>query len=186
MKQLRIPMSRIAVLIGHEGETKKDIEEKTGVELDIDSRTGEVTIILDEEGPEASPEDPLLSFKVEYIVKAIGRGFSPEKALLLLRDDMYFKLIDIRDYSGKSSNAQHRLKARLIGEHGKTREIIEELSEVKIVVAGYSVSLIGDYYHLGVAETAVDMLLHGARHAQVYSFLEKKRREAHQMKQAEI
>jgi len=182
MKELRIPMSRVAVLIGHEGETKQMIEERTGVHLDVNSKTGEVTI-HDTEEP---GEDPLLSLKIEYIVKAIGRGFSPENALLLLQDDMYFKLIDIRDYVGKSKNAQHRAKARLIGEHGKTRELIEELSGVKLVISGYSVGLIGGFYRLNIAETAVDMLLNGSRHATVYSFLERKRREVRSMRQPEF
>jgi len=182
MKQLRIPMSRLAVLIGHEGETKQMLEEQIGVHLDIDSKTGEVTI-YDDEGKK---EDPLLSLKVEYIIKAIGRGFSPENALLLLDDDMYFKLIDIRDYVGKKKNAQHRAKARLIGEHGRSRELIEELSEVKITISGYSVALIGDFYNLNIAETAVDMLLNGSRHASVYGFLEKKRRELRYTKRPEL
>ncbi len=44
MKYLKIPMERIGVLIGHNGETKQDLEEKSGVKLNIDSKEGEVTI----------------------------------------------------------------------------------------------------------------------------------------------
>ena len=182
MQQLSIPISRVPILIGHEGETKKAIEEQTGVHLDINSTSGEVTI-FDDEGPK---DDPLLSLKVEHIVKAVGGGFTPESALLLLRDDMYFKLIDIRDSMGKNRNAQHRAKARLIGEHGKTRELIEGIGDVKITISDNSVALIGDFYKLSVAETAVDMLLNGSRHATVYSYLEKKRREIASMKQPEL
>jgi len=174
MKQLKIPMSRVAVLIGHEGGTKRLIEEKTGAKVLVNSKTGDVTI-YDEE---CAQKDPLLPLKVEYIIKAIARGFSPENALLLLRDDMYFKMFDIRDYVGKHKTAQRRARGRVIGEKGRTREIIEELTGVKVSVSGYSVSLIGDFESLSVAEVAVDMLLHGARHSTVYSFLEKKRREA--------
>ena len=183
MKQIRIPMSRIPILIGHEGETKQFIEKKAGVELIINSTTGEITILGDEELPQ---EDPLLPLKVEHIVKAIARGMAPENAFLLFNDDIYFKIIDIRDYVGKSRNSQQRTRARIIGEQGRTREIIEEQSGAKIAIEGYSVVIIGDFYQLDTATTAVDMILSGARHASVYSFLEKKRREAHLMKMPEL
>ncbi len=190
MKQLKIPMSRIPVLIGHDGEMKKLIEEKAGIRFDVNSTNGDVTIYDDIPEEElVNPEnqrDPLISLKIEYLVKAIARGFSPENALLLLQDDMYYRLIDIRDYSGKSRNAQHRVKARIIGEDGKTREVLEDLSGCKVAISGYSVSLIGDYYSIEIATTAVDMLLHGARHAQAYSFLEKKKREMANMKMPEF
>ena len=77
MQQLSIPISRVPILIGHEGETKKAIEEQTGVHLDINSTSGEVTI-FDDEGPK---DDPLLSLKVEHIVKAVGMDASVYKAI---------------------------------------------------------------------------------------------------------
>ena len=40
----RIPKDRIAVIIGKGGATRKMIEEACGAKLEIDSRTGEVSV----------------------------------------------------------------------------------------------------------------------------------------------
>jgi len=67
------------------------------------------------------------------------------------------------------------IKARLIGAHGKTRRILEELTGVDVSVAGHSVALIGDAFEMAIAREAVVMLLRGSEHATVYRFLERKR-----------
>ncbi|MFO8110537.1 MAG: KH domain-containing protein [Thermoplasmata archaeon] len=99
MPSIKIPKERIGVLIGENGRTKEKIEKKTGALLDIDSNSGVVDIDT------RNVDDPVLTLKVEDIVKAIGRGFNPKKSLFLLKDDAYFELMDIRSYVGKSSNA---------------------------------------------------------------------------------
>ena len=84
MKYLKIPLDRVGVLIGQKGETKKFLEEKSGFKINIDSKLGEVTI------DDHEAEDPLMLIKIENIIKAIGRGFSPEKANRLMNDDADF------------------------------------------------------------------------------------------------
>ena len=37
MKYLKIPMERVGVLIGRNGEVKKDLEEKSSIKINIDS-----------------------------------------------------------------------------------------------------------------------------------------------------
>jgi len=68
---IKIPEERIGVLVGPGGSIKHLIEEKTKTTLEIDSETGTVSI--------ASAEDPLQGLRVMDLVKAIGRGFSPER-----------------------------------------------------------------------------------------------------------
>ena len=74
MKYLRIPKERVGILIGQNGETKKLIEQRSQTKIEIDSAEGEVTI------NEHETEDPLLYLKVMEVIKAIGRGFSPDNA----------------------------------------------------------------------------------------------------------
>ena len=87
--ELKIPKDRIAVLIGKKGEIKKEIESSTKTKLDIDSKEGDVVI---------SGKDALNLYNTKDIVKAIGRGFNPEIALLLLKPDYAFELIEIEDF----------------------------------------------------------------------------------------
>lgn len=169
MLYLKIPMDRIGVLIGEKGETKKKLEDATGIKLEIDSETGEVTI--DEE----KAEDPSNALKVQDVVKAIGRGFSEERAFRLLDDEVFFRLYDVRDWAGKSPKRVRQVRARLIGTGGKTRRLVEELTGVDVSISGNTVALIGDLLHLGIAEKAVEMLLEGSKHAAVYRFMESSR-----------
>jgi ribosomal RNA assembly protein len=169
MLYVKIPMRRIGVLIGENGETKKKLEEATGVKIDIDSETGEVTI--DEE----KAEDPSRALTVQDIVKAIGRGFSEERAFRLLEDEIFLRMFDVRDFAGKNPKRVRQVRARLIGTGGKTRRLVEELTGVDVSIYGNTVGLIGDMVQLGVAEKAVEMLLEGSKHAAVYRFMEGSR-----------
>ena len=169
LQHLRIPKERVGSLIGKKGETKKQIERETGVELLIDSAEGEVEI------DHSRCEDPSMALVVTDIVKAIGRGFSPDNALLLINDDYRLEVVDIRDYVGKKLNHIIRLRSRIIGSNGKTRKLIEELSDTHISVYGNTVSIIGGSAQMAICRRAVDMLLSGSEHSSVYHFLEKNR-----------
>jgi ribosomal RNA assembly protein len=171
MQYLRVPKDRVGALVGKKGEIKLAIEERTGLELDIDSETGEIRLETEK------AKDPLMALKVMDVIKAIGRGFSPERAFRLFDEDVYLRGFDIRDYTGKSQKHIRRMRARLIGSKGKTRRIIEELTNTDISIYGNTVYLIGSLEELSVAEVATDMLLSGSEHATVYRFVEAKRRE---------
>ncbi len=171
MTKIRIPKDRIGVIIGEKGATKQRIEKRTGCTMDIDSDTGEIEVDTSE------MDDPLLELKVLDVVKATGRGFSPNKALKILKDDYYFEIIDIKSYVGRSSKAVKRMKGRVIGREGRTRQLIEELSECHIAIYGHTVCIIGPPTEMAVARKAVQMILEGSEHGAVYSFLESKRPE---------
>ncbi len=178
MIYVRIPRDRIGVLIGHKGETRRMLEERSGLKLDVDTDDNEVMIHDEVEGV-----DPLMVLKMRDIVKAIGRGFSPQRAMRLFSDDAYFELLDIHDYVGKHKNHIRRVTARIIGSEGKTRKLIEEHTGCQLTVYGHTVGLIGDLENLGNAKQACDMLLNGAEHASVYRFLEAQRRAARRSRQ---
>lgn len=166
---IKIPEERVGVLIGPDGSMKKLIEEKSRSLLEIDSETGTVTI--------ESSEDPLMAMRVSDLVRAIGRGFSPERALVILDDEML--MLDVMDLSkmvGTKSDMA-RLKGRIIGKDGKTREIMEKLSGSKVSVYGKTIALLGYPEQIRVSRAAIEMLLDGAPHGNVYSFLEKKHQE---------
>jgi ribosomal RNA assembly protein len=166
---VRIPGERVGVLIGKGGETKELIEGRTGVKLTIDSEEGDVEI------DHSHAQDPSMAMVVSSVVTAIGRGFSPSKALKLLENDCYLEILDIRDYVGKKVEHVERMRARVIGTHGKTREIFEQLTGADISIYGNTVAIIGTTVQLDVARRGMDMLLSGSEHASVYHFLEGRR-----------
>jgi ribosomal RNA assembly protein len=170
---VKIPAERVGVLIGPDGVTKKNIEDKLSVKLQIDSQTGDVAIDLSEKAA-----DPSVLFKARDIVTALGRGFSPEHAFRLIRDDEdILDIIDLRTVFGRSEADIKRIKGRIIGMNGKTRRIIEELTGTNLAVYGHTVSIIGSIEQAEVAKEAIQMLVKGSMHATVYRFLHRKRRE---------
>lgn len=166
--ELKIPKERIAILIGKDGEVKKSIEADTNTKINIDSNEGDIFIY---------GSDALGLYTSREVIKSIGRGFNPEIAKLLLKQDYIFEVISLQDYTGKSKNALLRLKGRVIGKDGKSRRLIEELSESYISVYGKSIGIIGTAESVSLAKRAIDALLRGSTHANVYKWLEKKRRE---------
>jgi len=170
---VKVPTERIGALIGPEGAMKENIEKKFAVELHIDSETGDVTITLK---PDA--EDPSNLFQVREVVTTIGKGFSPEKTIHLLSEkNAVLYIIDLREIVGKSQSDMNRLKGRVIGQKGKTRKIIEELTNANIAVYGHTISIVGNLDEVEVAKEAVQMLLRGSEHRTVYRYLNRKRGE---------
>ena len=166
----RIPQDRIAVLIGRKGITRRALEEATNSKLHIDSKSGDVSVVWNEDF------DPILRMKFPDVIRAIGRGMNPERALQLLKDDQHLMLFDMREYVGKNANQQRRIRSRLIGRNGRIRELIEEHSGAEIVIYGSTVVIIGDEEALPLASQAVERLLQGAEHSSVLKHLETERR----------
>jgi len=164
--EVRIPRIRIPMLIGSKGETKKRIEAETGCKLQIDSQEGDVVV----EG-----QDVVKGYVVRDIVKAIGRGFNPDVALELLKADTAFELVEMSEFV-KNKNAMERLKGRVIGQGGKTRETIEKLMDVHVSVQGKTIGIVGEIERVNTARQAIEMLLEGSQHTHVYRWLEGKRR----------
>ncbi len=175
-KIIRIPNDRIAVLIGKSGNVKSQIEKLCHVSLDIDGDTGEVLIKSYGDVENFSP------FKAMEIVTAIGRGFSPEHAFTLLKGENALHVIDLREFAGKSSANVERIKGRIIGEGGRARRNMENLSGTHISVYGRTVSIIGDSSKLRIAVDAISAISSGSLHGSVYSKLEAANRQAKQEK----
>jgi len=166
--ELKIPKERVAILIGKEGDVKKGLEDDTKTRIKVDSKEGDIFIY---------GKDALGLYSCREIVVAIGRGFNPDLAKLLLKNDYLLEMVSLNEYTGKSKNTMLRLKGRVIGKEGKSRRIIEELSEAHISVYGKTIGIIGTPEEASMAKKAVEALLSGSTHANVYKWLEKRRRD---------
>jgi len=165
--EIKIPKERIAILIGKEGEIKKRFEDLTNTKIDVNSLEGDVSV---------SGEDAIGLYNTRELIKAIGRGFNPDIAQLLLKADYVFDMINLNDIV-KTKNELLRLKGRVIGKEGKCRRILEELTESYVSVYGKTICMIGEAQNVSVCRRAVESILRGSPHASVYKWLEKQRRE---------
>jgi len=160
IKTIKIPNERLAILIGPKGSTKRRIQKKTGTKILIEE---EVTI----EGESLDVLD------AGNIIKAIGRGFAPESALLLREEENTLSIIELP----KNARETKRIKSRIIGTKGKSRRNMERLTRTYISVYGKTVAIIGKYSNVAMAEGAVNKIIKGISHRFVYQFLEEKQSE---------
>ncbi|MBN2102360.1 MAG: RNA-processing protein [Candidatus Aenigmarchaeota archaeon] len=154
---VRIPEDRTAALIGRNGSTKKKIEKMMKVQLEI--RENDVELIGED----------LDVIYARDIIKAIGRGFSPKEALKLLDDEYQLLVLNAKDYTRRNLEP---VIARIIGTRGKAKKIIEEYTRTRISIYGKTVSIIGTVHDIYIAAEAIEMLLNGSPHKNVYLYLE--------------
>ncbi len=162
----KIPKERIAVLIGEKGETKRKIQKLTKTTISVSSEDGDVKV---------ESEDNYNVFITINIVKAIGRGFNPDIALKLVKEDYVFELISVQDYAGKSKKQEERIKSRAIGTEGKARNTLEKMTNTNISIYGKSIGIIGNMEDVHLAKRALEKLLQGSPHNNVYRWIDREK-----------
>jgi len=162
-QELHIPKERVAVAIGKKGVTRKSIERLTHTKLEL-GKEGDVTI---------SSEDNLEVFLTTLIIKAIGRGFNPKIAMMLWSENNHFEVVSIKEIVGDSEKKIIRTRARLIGSEGRARKSLEGMTNTHISIYGKTVAIIGKHEDVHVAKQAVEKLIRGSKHGNVYKYVEK-------------
>lgn len=133
----------------------------------------DVKVSLNED-VEIDGEDALAVMRAKEVVRAFGRGFEFEDALLLVDEEYILEVLNVSDFA-KSRNRQVVLKGRIIGTESKVKKLIEKCSGAKIAVYGKTVSIIGKWENLRVAREAVEIILSGSRHSTVFMFLKERK-----------
>ena len=164
---IRVPSDRIGVVIGKKGNTKLKIEELTSTTLEVNSEDNSVII-----RPKKDIGDPSFIWVAKDMIKAIARGFNEKIAFTLIDPNVFLRIITLDD---KNKKRLSKVRGRIIGENGKTRRILEEITRCNISVYGNTVTIVGRYDdgEIDIAQEAIEMLINGLKHGTVYKFLEK-------------
>ncbi|MEK6940594.1 MAG: KH domain-containing protein [Nanoarchaeota archaeon] len=163
---IKIPRDRIAVLIGTKGTKRRQLERITQCKISVDSHDGDVTL----------SGDPVDIYNTIPVIKAISRGFNPEIAEELLKEDIILHIVDMKEFIGKNKNAIARIRSRIIGSKGKCRRTIEAMTNCKISIYGKSVGIIGELEMAEIAKEAVENILRGSIHSNVYAWIDSKKK----------
>ncbi len=115
---------------------------------------------------------------VKNAIIAFNRGFDASVATLLLDDDYDILVISLRDYTNSDKRAA-QLKGRVIGTRGIIKKRLMRETSCYIKVYGKTISIIGQIENLSIAESAVEMILNGAKHDSVFSMINKKKAEVY-------
>jgi len=160
MQYVKIPLERVPFLIGEGGGVIKEIEKRTKTKIRVRDTSVEI------EG------EPLDEWVAMDIVKAIGRGFSPDTAMKLLNDDITLLIIPLKELTNTKKELE-RKKGRVIGERGRAKRYIENMTDTDICVYGSTIGIIGYHDNVDIAKEAIIKLIRGSQHASVYRFLER-------------
>jgi len=110
-------------------------------------------------------------FLGQEILKAVDFGFDVEDALLLMKEEYSFQILNIKEHTNK--NNLEPIRARIIGANGRAKGTIEELTGSVIVVNVNQVGMIVSSEHLSQVVQSIISLIHGAKHANIFAYLEK-------------
>ena len=113
----------------------------------------------------------LNEYLVEKVVQAIDFGFMVDDALLLMNDDFVLEFIEVKEHTRRKNLKE--VRARMIGTGGKARKTIENLTGSEIVIHDNTVGVIVDSNHLDAVVQGIESLIQGAKHGNVFAYLEK-------------
>ncbi|MCX8185756.1 MAG: KH domain-containing protein [Sulfolobales archaeon] len=165
---VKIPLERIKLLTTNKMQVIKELESRTLTKVSLD----EVNCFAIIEP--SNPSTPVVNvMKARDFINAVAAGFSPDKAWRLLNDEQILVIIDLKSVVGESQNHLTRIKGRVIGEEGKVKKNIEEITGTDISVYDDNIAIIGDYESANLAREAVEMLIQGRQHSTVYKYLDR-------------
>jgi len=162
---IKVNHQRLPIIIGHNGETKKLIEKRTQVALEIDSHTGEIVIV--------GQNNYYNVYNAKKVITAISRGFSPENAFNILKGDNTLEVMSIESFLGKNTNRIHQIKGRIIGRDGSIKNIIEKKYNCFLAVYGKTVAIIARSDYMGEIMEIIESLINGAKHTAVFKIIKR-------------
>ncbi len=165
MELLSVSAATIKHLGGKNGAILKEVQRKGKVEVAIN---GEGNLEIEGEGGDV--------WVAMQVLRALDFNFLPQQAYKLFNDNYFLELIDL-ELILSNPKAIERYKGRIIGEGGRAKRTLQELSGAFLSIMGSKVAILGEFDDLQLAKEGVLRLLEGSPHTSVYAFLEKKNRE---------
>ncbi len=139
--------------------TKSELEKVLGIKIGIVGRKVSVT------------GTSLNEYEASLVLRAINFGFSTKKALSLRDENFVFQVLNIKDFTRKKN--LKIVRARIIGEKGRTKKTIESISNCEIMINDNEIGIIASADDMGEIITAITNLIRGTKQANTYRYLEK-------------
>ncbi len=126
---------------------------------------------------EFESDDAFVELKAKDVLTALGiGGVNYREALRLFSEEYILKIVDLSDITNDRERDIHRIMARIIGTDGKTKLIIEQITEVSMTIKDDKIYVIGTLEGVHLASEAIESIVRGAEHRKVYRLLEAGRR----------
>ncbi|MEK6850523.1 MAG: KH domain-containing protein [Nanoarchaeota archaeon] len=115
--------------------------------------------------------DSFKEYEALMILEAMQFGFSANKALTLMDEQIVFRKIPIKSFTRRKNLTE--VRGRIIGKEGKTKRTIEDISGCDLAINDGEIGIIGPAEQIEEATTAITNLIRGTKQANVYRFLER-------------
>ena len=119
---------------------------------------------------EGSPEN---EYEAEKVLQALDLGFGFSDAVSIKEKELEFDIFHIKDYARRGNI--EKVRGRIIGKNGRALATLSELTKCSLEIKGNTIGIIGDPEEIKPAIDAVIHLIQGAKHANVYKGLEKRK-----------
>jgi len=161
--KIAFPLERLPVLIGEKGAAKRNLQYVGKIKLDIDSKTGEVTV---------TAKNSTRLWQATRMLDALASGFPPEIARKLFKQGHDYQLVDLKDFARKKGDVP-RIKSRLIGRGGAAKRKLQGAAQVWLNIGDKRVGIIGEARNVEIARNAINMLASGTSHLRAFLFIEE-------------
>ncbi len=123
-------------------------------------------------------------FTFEKIIQALDFGFELDDAMMLLKDDRDLGYVNIKEHTHRKNLAE--IRARVIGTDGKAKQTIQTLTDSAIVIHNNVVGIIADTQHMPYTIQGIISLVQGAKHGNVFSYIERQNSNLRKIKPEEL
>lgn len=121
---------------------------------------------------------------VEKIIQALDFGFEFDDAMMLLKDDRDLSYVNVKEHTHRKNLAE--IRARIIGTDGKAKQTIQTLTDSAIVIHNNVVGIIADTQHMPYTIQGIISLIQGAKHGNVFSYIERQNANLRKIKPEEL
>jgi ribosomal RNA assembly protein len=112
------------------------------------------------------------------VLQAINLGFSAHSALELKNELIILQTLNIKDITKR--NDLERVRARIIGTHGRTLKTLSNLTNCNLSLHDNQIGIIGPAEEMDDAIQSITSLVQGSKQGHVYGRLERHRKKKNQ------
>ena len=110
-------------------------------------------------------------YVAEKVIDALNFGFPFSVAVLIKKEGHIFEVINIKDYSRRKNLKE--VRARIIGKNGLALKTLASLTDCAFELKDNEVGIVGAPESIKFAQNAITSIVEGAKHGNVYKFLER-------------
>lgn len=147
-------------------------ENRQAVSKIEEERNIEIEIFEQEELCKITSDDSILELNAEKAIEAYNIGFSPEESMELFQVGKELHVINLKKLCRNRKRINEQ-KGRVIGCNGRTKEIIQELTDTNIVLNGNKIGIVGDVMDVNFSANVITELIDGVPRSRIYKKMEK-------------